>query len=206
MMSATLRPHDLLWLTTRDALEGVNESWVDEVWHPGLPVVVRRDVAHNGRVPVGVRGLRRGQRAAAWVQRDRVARVVSPEQLIEPQALLRSPFISQPPVQLALQLAQQHFPWRWGVTGSTAYALATGIAVIHAASDLDLLIRAPQPLSQTELARWQQQLSGGLCRADTQVETPNGGFALAEWLRDGRVMLKTNHGPRLVSDPWHRED
>lgn len=205
-MTTTLRPHDLLWLTTRDALEGVNEPWVAEIWHACLPVVVRRDVADNGRIPVGVRGLRRDQRAAGWVNREQVSRVVSPEQLIEPQALLRSPFISQPPVQLALQLAQLSFPWHWGVTGSTAYALATGIPVIHAASDLDLLIRAPQPLARDELVRWQQQLSGGLCRADTQVDTPNGGFALAEWLRDGRVMLKTNHGPRLVSDPWRRED
>lgn len=205
-MTATLRPHDLLWLTARDALEEVTEPWVAEIWHAGLPVVVRRDVDSNGRVPVGVRGMRREQRAAAWVKREQITRVVAPEQLIEPQALLRSPFISQPPVQLALQLAQQSFSWRWGVTGSTAYALATGIPVIHATSDLDLLIRAPQPLSAEELARWQQQLSGGLCRADTQVETPNGGFALAEWLRDGRVMLKTNLGPRLVSDPWHRED
>lgn len=205
-MTATLRPHDLLWLTARDALEEVTEPWVAEIWHAGSPVVVRRDVDSSGRVPVGVRGMRREQRAAAWVKREQITRVVAPEQLIEPQSLLRSPFISQPPVQLALQLAQQSFPWRWGVTGSTAYALATGIPVIHATSDLDLLIRAPQPLSAEELARWQQQLSGGLCRADTQVETPNGGFALAEWLRDGRVMLKTNHGPRLVSDPWHRED
>lgn len=205
-MTTTLRPHDLLWLSAHDALEGVSEPWVAEIWHAGLPVVVRRDVDASGRIPVGVRGLRRDQRAAGWVRPERVNRVVSPEQLIAPQELLRSPFISQPPVQLALQLAQLNWPWIWGVTGSTAYALATGIPVIHATSDLDLLIRAPQPLAQAELQRWQQQISGGLCRADTQVETPNGGFALAEWLRDGRVMLKTNHGPRLVSDPWCREE
>lgn len=205
-MTTTLRPHDLLWLRAQDALEGVTEPWVAEHWHAGLPVVVRRDVAQDGRIPVGVRGLRRDQRAAGWVKPEQVIRVVSPEQLVAPQELPRSPFISQPPVQLALQLAQFSWPWTWGVTGSTGYAVATGIPVIHATSDLDVLIRAPEPLSTRDLARWQQQLSGGLCRADTQVETPNGGFALAEWLRDGRVMLKTNHGPRLVSAPWQRED
>ncbi|TCC01492.1 malonate decarboxylase holo-ACP synthase [Kosakonia quasisacchari] len=205
-MTATLRPHDLLWLRAQDALEEVTESWVAEIWHAGLPVVVRRDVEQNGRIPVGVRGLRRDQRAAGWVKPEQVIRVVSPEQLVTLQELPRSPFISQPPVQLALQLAQFTWPWTWGVTGSTGYALATGIPVIHATSDLDLLIRAPKPLPTRDLAHWQQQLSGGLCRADTQVETPNGGFALAEWLRDGRVMLKTNHGPCLVSDPWQRED
>lgn len=47
-MSTTLRPHDLIWLNARDALEDVTESWVDTVWHSGLPVVVRRDVDAPG--------------------------------------------------------------------------------------------------------------------------------------------------------------
>lgn len=204
-MTSTLRPHDLLWLASREALEGITADWVATLWHTGLPVVVRRDVDGDGRIPVGVRGMRRDQRAAGWVRPEQVTRVVSPEDLSDPQLLLRSPFISQPPVQLALMLAQQTWPWYWGVTGSTGYALATGIPVIHAASDLDLLIRAPQPLSAGEFTRWQQQLDGALCRADTQLETPSGAVALAEWLRDGRALLKTHRGPRLVSDPWNRE-
>ncbi|WP_373327773.1 phosphoribosyl-dephospho-CoA transferase MdcG domain-containing protein, partial [Cronobacter turicensis] len=43
-------------------------------------------------------------------------------------------------------------------------------------------------------------------RADTQFETPLGAFSLTEWLRDGRALLKTNQGARLVRDPWRRED
>lgn len=205
-MNATLRPHDLIWLTARDALEGITESWVDSVWHTGLPVVVRRDVDDAGRIPVGVRGLKRDQRAAGWVNAACVTRVVSPEDLSAQGDLLRSPFITQPPVQVALQLAQQAWPWTWGITGSTGYALATGIPVIHADSDLDLLIRAPQPLPAAAFERWQTQLSSALCRADTQVETPSGGFALNEWLRDGKALLKTRRGPRLVADPWRREE
>jgi phosphoribosyl-dephospho-CoA transferase len=205
-MTTTLRPHDLIWLTARDALEGITESWVDSVWHTGLPVVVRRDVDDAGRIPVGVRGLKRDQRAAGWVNAACVTRVVSPEDLSAQGDLLRSPFITQPPVQVALQLAQQAWPWTWGITGSTGYALATGIPVIHAESDLDLLIRAPQPLPAAAFERWQTQLSSALCRADTQVETPPGGFALNEWLRDGKALLKTHRGPRLVADPWRREE
>ena len=201
----TLRPHDLIWLKNREALDGVGEPWVEKVWHPGLPVVVRRDV-DGERIPVGVRGLRRDQRAAGWTDATQVVRVVSPEQLVESSDLLRSPFISQPPVQVAFQLAQQAWPWVWGITGSSGYALATGIPVIHTSSDLDLLIRAPQPLSRELLLRWQTPLTDALCRVDTQVDTPLGGFALNEWLRDGRVLLKTSRGPRLVSDPWHREE
>ena len=205
-MTSTLRPHDLIWLNARDALEETTESWVDDVWHTGLPVVVRRDVDEAGRIPVGVRGMKRCQRAAGWVNPDAVTRVCTPESLVDPQAMLRSPFISQPPVQVALLLSQQAWPWTWGITGSPGYALATGIPVIHASSDLDLLIRAPQPLSREVLEKWQQQLTDGLCRADTQVETPYGAFALNEWLRDGRALLKTSQGPRLVSDPWSREE
>lgn len=203
-MTTTLRAHDLIWLASGEALEGIADEWVKTLWHTGLPVVVRRDVDGDGRIPVGVRGMRRDQRAAGWVKPEQVTRVVSPEDLSDPQSLLHSPFISQQPVQLALMLAQHAWPWRWGITGSTGYALATGIPVIHAASDLDLLIRAPQPLSTGELTRW-QQLNGALCRADTQLETPQGAVALAEWLRDGKALLKTIRGPRLVSDPWDRE-
>ena len=75
-MTTTLRPHDLIWLSARDALEGITESWVDAAWHTGLPVVVRRDVDNEGRIPVGVRGLRRDQRAAGWVKPENVLRVV----------------------------------------------------------------------------------------------------------------------------------
>ena len=204
-MTSTPRPHDLLWLTTRDALEGISEAWVESAWHIGLPVVVRRDVDANGRIPVGVRGLKRDQRAAGWVNPQNVARVVSPEQLAVENDLLRSPFITQPPVQVAVQLSRQSWPWSWGITGSTGYALATGIPVIHADSDLDLIIRAPLPLTRAELTLWQSQLSQALCRADTQVDTPIGGFALAEWLREGKALLKTAQGPQLVRDPWQRE-
>lgn len=79
-----------------------------------------------------------------------------------------------------------------GITGSTGYALATGIPVIHADSDLDLLIRAPRTVSPEAFTDWQAQLNRALCRADTQVDTPEGGFALAEWLRDGKTLLKRN--------------
>lgn len=205
-MTTTLRPHDLIWLTTRDALEDIHESWVDTAWHTGLPVVVRRDVDGNGRIPVGVRGLKRDQRAAGWVNPHQIARIVSPEQLSAEESLLRSSFITQPPVQVAVQLSRTSWPWTWGITGSTGYALATGIAVIHADSDLDLLIRAPEPLSRTVLLSWQSQLEGALCRADTQVETPLGGFALNEWLRDGKTLLKTDRGPRLTANPWAWEE
>lgn len=199
------RPHDLLWLDDVDALQGVDAPWATRQWRPALPVVVRRDSHPQGLIPVGVRGLQRSQRAGGWVALARVVRTLSPEDLVDIHALLHSPFVSQPPLQAAISMAQQAWPWVWGIGGSVGYALATGIPTLHADSDLDLLIRAPAPLDRQALNAWQDRASRLPCRADTQVETPFGGFALAEWLRDGRALLKTETGPRIVSDPWQQE-
>lgn len=201
----TPRPHDLLWLSDRDALEDVSEEWVASQWRPQLPVVVRRDVNREGRIPVGVRGMRRDQRAAGWVNDTKIKRVVSPESLASRDLLVKSPFVSMPPVQGAIQLAMREWPWVWGITGSVGYALATEVPVLHAQSDLDLIIRCPERVAREALLEWQQVIGHLLCRADTQIETPQGAFALAEWLRDGRVLLKTSSGPQLVSDPWATE-
>lgn len=204
-MTFTPRAHDLLWLKNADALLNIQEAWVASQWHTGLPVVVRRDVNDQADIPVGVRGMKREQRAAGWVQAETVTRVVTPEMLADRERLLHSPFVSQPPVQAAILLTTDKWPWHWGITGSTGYALATEIPVLHADSDLDLLIRAPQPLTHDALRQWQAQVDTLPCRADTQVETPFGAFALNEWLREGRVLLKTASGPQLTATPWHRE-
>lgn len=204
-MTFAPRPHDLLWLNNADALLDIQEAWVTSQWHPGLPVVVRRDANDSDEIPVGVRGMKREQRAAGWVKAAAVSRVVTPEELAERQRLLHSPFVSQPPVQAAILLTTFAWPWLWGITGSTGYALATEIPVLHADSDLDLVIRAPEPLTNDELRQWQAQVDTLPCRADTQIETPFGAFALNEWLREGRVLLKTATGPALTATPWHRE-
>lgn len=198
-------PHDLLWINDRNALNGADAPWVSEQWNPELPVVVRRDRHPDGLIPVGVRGLRREWRAAGWVHANTIVRRVAPEALADSHALLHSPFVSLPPVQAAVQLAQNHWPWTWGITGSVGYALATGIPVLHASSDLDVLIRAPDRPDSDVLEQWQRLTDMMLCRVDTQVESPEGGFALAEWLREGRVLLKTARGPRLTDDPWQQE-
>ncbi|MGY3958115.1 malonate decarboxylase holo-ACP synthase [Aeromonas popoffii] len=204
-MTFTSRPHDLLWLKSSDALLNIQDAWVASQWNTGLPVVVRRDVNDERDIPVGVRGMTREQRAAGWVKAKVVSRVVTPEMVADREHLLHSRFVSEQPVQAAILLTTVAWPWHWGITGSTGYAIATDIPVLHADSDLDLLIRAPQPLTHDELRQWQAQVETLPCRADTQVETPFGAFALNEWLREGRVLLKTTTGPRLTNTPWHRE-
>ncbi|WP_416413365.1 malonate decarboxylase holo-ACP synthase [Pantoea sp. App145] len=199
-MNFAARPHDLLWLRHDAALLGVTEPWVAELWNHQQPVVVRRDVRKDGLIPVGVRGQARHQRAAGWVALHDVTHIISPEMLVVPAKLN-----DHPTVQALVMLRQQPWSWEWGVTGSTGFALATTLPVLHRDSDLDLLIRAPQPRQPVDFARWQQALAALPCRADTQIETPQGGFALNEWLRSGRVLLKTARGPRLTDNPWAEE-
>ncbi len=122
----------------------------------------------GARVPVGVRGMKREQRAAGWVQARNIVRSVTPEMLVDREVLLHSPFVSQPPVQGLSPSPYTAGPRGWGVTGSTGYALATEIPVLHAASDLDLLIRAPQPLDREALLEWQTRVAQLPCRADTR--------------------------------------
>lgn len=204
-MAFTPRPHDLLWLKSCDALLNIQDEWVANQWNTQLPVVVRRDVDGTGDIPVGVRGMTREQRAAGWVKAEHVSRVMTPEMVAKHDRLLNSPFVSEQPVQAAILLTTFAWPWQWGITGSTGYAIATDMPVLHADSDLDLLIRAPQPLAYDELRQWQTCVEALPCRTDTQVETPFGAFALNEWLRERSVLLKTATGPRLTSTPWHRE-
>jgi len=199
------RAHDLVWSRQRPvAAKGqILPAWVSAGWQTHLPLVVRRDLSDEHRLPVGVRGMSRSQRAAAWISPADIRRIVTPESLVaDSNILLRSAFVSQQPVQALITLIEMRLPWIWGVTGSCGYALATDIPVMHADSDLDLLIRCDTPQPREAFSDFYHQLSRLPCRADVQVNTPQGGFSLSEWLRDTRVMLKTDAGPFRVDNPW----
>lgn len=197
--------HDLIWINDADALALPAVEWLTECWHCGLPLVVRRDNDNSGRIPVGVRGDRKSRRAAGWIKADAIVRILKPEAIVALALDAPASLASFAPLQGAKRLAQTHWPWTWGITGSVGYGLATGLCVLHDSSDLDLVIRASAPLVRGELSVWQDALQGLPCRVDTQIETPLGAFALNEWLRGGQdVLVKTNFGPRLMADPWQQ--
>lgn len=198
------RAHDLIWIADRSALQSDEPlpAWVNN-WQTHLPLVVRRDRRTDGAIAVGIRGMTRIQRAAAWVDPSAIVRVVTPESLVaDPVSLLHSRFISLQPMQALITMASLKWPWPWGVTGSCGYTMASDIPVMHADSDLDLLVRCDQPVSAEAFADLEATLQQLPCRADVQINTPQGGFALSEWLRGGEVMLKTDTGPVRVRDPW----
>jgi phosphoribosyl-dephospho-CoA transferase len=205
------RPHDLLWVRGRGDVVSRTPlpRWASDDWLAIAPVVVRRECTEEAVVPVGLRGCTRSERHAAYVPRDRIVRQVTPDELAQQQAWKRYPELLQIPCIGALPALVPIFESRqlsWGITGSAGFALATGIGVVRSDSDLDILIRAPEPVSRDDAAHLIRSLAAPPIRIDVQVDTGAGGFALAEWARrSGRVLLKTADGPLLVNDPWQRQ-
>lgn len=202
VMSATAHPHDLLRLTGAAALDDTLPDWAAASLAARPWGVVRRAPHPPGFIPVGVRGPERWQRHAVLVPAGAVTRSVSPEELRE-----RRPHLSPLTAALsavALRLAAElEGDVAWGPVGSVGFELATGAPVTHPGSDLDLLIRTPHRLERTRAARLAAAFAALPIAVDCQLETPSGGVALAEWARpDGPVMARTDHGPRLVNDPW----
>lgn len=204
-MHSTPRPHDLLWGLRPEHLPQEAPAWARAALGGHVPVVVRRAPAEPGWVAVGIRGVAREQRYAAWMRLSDISRLVTP-QAVALAGRWRSHAQPHWPALRALsQLAPRldGLGLAWGITGSLGFELASGIAAAHADSDLDLSLRAPHHLPRDWARTLCRLLDEAPGRIDLQLETPHGAVALREWASEApRVLLKTQNGPLLVSDPW----
>jgi phosphoribosyl-dephospho-CoA transferase len=196
-----VRPHDLLFPRGPDAFQaaGPRPAWLDA----RAPLVVRREATAPGIAAVGARGLQRNERCKGYVALADVADIVTPRMLA--RRLPRRTDGDVPPCIAALHALAPRLDALdvdWGPAGGAGYWLACGLPVLRATSDLDLLVRLPRRPAAATLAALAALLEGQRCRIDLQVDTGKGGFALAEYVRGGGVLLKTDTGPRLVADPW----
>lgn len=203
------RPHDLLWLTSRKALisDAALPDWAVSGRLAHAPVVVRRESpADPALIPVGLRGETRSQRLSAYVHRDAVLRVVRPETLVTNAAWQNRLTLQRFTAVAALEELAPRLDSTalcWGPTGSTGFTLATGLTVLHTDSDLDLVVRAPAPLTPAQASILRALLASSPCRVDMQIDTGRGAFSFAEWASgQGRVLLKTDTGPLLTGEPW----
>ncbi|MFM0014705.1 malonate decarboxylase holo-ACP synthase [Paraburkholderia sediminicola] len=205
---ARWQPHDLLRLHRLLQSDG-EPAWVRGAFERAPYAVVRRALAADGFVAIGLRGTERSQRYGTWVHRDDI------EIAMPPQALARlSPLTARNalPAFAALAALQRDTAgalagFVWGPTGSTGFELATRTPTVTFSSDLDLLIRTPEKLSHHAAIRLLDYLQAAAQRAgirvDAQLETPAGGVALAEWAANkARVMARHARGPQLITDPW----
>ncbi|MDO7895846.1 malonate decarboxylase holo-ACP synthase [Pseudomonas citrulli] len=199
-MVSTFLAHDLLWGMTPALLPADAPAWASEALGLGQPVVVRRALAPAGWVAVGVRGRAREQRYAASMPLAAIQRRVRPEDLCH----------VEPPRELpALQALSRLRPllnawgWTWGIGGSAGFELASGIEALHGRSDLDLILRTPQPLERQRARALLAELDDSVCQVDMQLQTPFGAVALREWAGPSRrVLLKDDVQARLVDNPW----
>lgn len=199
-------PHDLLWGLSVADVPADAPAWVTEVVGAGQPVVVRRAQVAAGLVAVGVRGHSRDQRYATAMRLTDITRHVRPEELIEAVDNQKADWSAlralrqMRPVMDALGLP-------WGVAGSVGFELASGAAVLHQDSDLDLILRTTAFFSREQAGALVDALEGAVCRIDLQLQTPAGAVALREWASPARqVLLKADDAARLVANPWLPED
>lgn len=198
------RAHDLLWLKAMPAGAAL-PAWASSAWLLQAPLVVRRAATEPGRLPVGLRGPARSERHACEIDMDQVLRRVTPE-------MLSARVAAMPPdaTLAALAALRTVAPlldatgWAWGPTGGVGFALASGLPVLRADSDLDLVLRLPAPpdAAQTQALR---DIAAAVtnCRLDLQIDTGHGGFAYAEWAAGrSKILLKTDRGPLLTATPW----
>ncbi|CAN7755444.1 malonate decarboxylase holo-ACP synthase [Caballeronia sp. 15715] len=207
-MGRVVNPHDLLRLAPGTPDFPDAPAWVAASLKRAPFVVVRRAASVNDLIAVGIRGEVRSKRFGSWLDARYVEHVLQPETLLA--NLKRSTTRANLPAFALLQAITplcDSSGHAWGPTGSAGFELASGCPTVTQTSDLDLVLRAPEPLDRATAntlfnALSQAALDHGT-RIDIQIQTNDGAFSLAEYAHPGaRVMLRCADGPKLVADPW----
>jgi phosphoribosyl-dephospho-CoA transferase len=206
----SVRTHDLLEIDAKRFLSchAFAAEWVVERLEKTPFVVVRRGLATEQTIPVGVRGVDRNQRWAAACPLKLVRNILLPPQLLErPVPKSREDAI---PAFRALNLMKER--WKdivcsWGPGGSVGFELAAGEHIAKPESDLDLVIYAAGRITR-EMAKFLYTQTLNLTASvDVRVEAPLCGFSLKEfaWRTPGKILLRTPSGITLGTDPWGDE-
>ena len=210
--------HDLLWGMTVQQLPADAPEWVFDSIRAGHPVVVRRALGPAGEIPVGVRGRLREHRFAAGMRVDSVRQRVQPESLCHVSSERDLPALH---ALKHLRPMLDDCGWVWGVSGSAGFELASAgfelaragfhlasaALALHPHSDLDLILRTPEPLPRLQARELLKILDSAACPVEMQLQTPLGAVALREWAgRSDRVLLKQACGACLTADPWNQRE
>jgi phosphoribosyl-dephospho-CoA transferase len=180
-------------------------AWVPTSLARAPWVVVRRARGQRGLIPVGVRGSTRAERFAALLAPDAVATCVTPEDLIAERVWNHMPRARWLRSLQVLDTVDELFSSLglvWGPTGSVGFELATGVAAAGNSSDLDVVVRSPEPWPLESARELADHLNRLPTCVDAQLDTPAGAVMLNEYARGDRVLLRTPDGPRLTWDPW----
>lgn len=200
--------HDIVFLRDEDAFIGsvTPQPWVEEALKDTLAAVVRRGPRPGALIPVSVRGREYTQRCAGFVSSAAISKSIKPEHLVERRAWRTHRRHDQ--VASFRQLEMLTDVWAssglvWGPVGIIGFELATKYPVTGKNDDLDILIRAEARISFEEAKAYWDAAASAEVHVDIQLETPQGGISLIDYLRrPPKVLVQTDAGPKLVRDPW----
>lgn len=198
--------HDLLRVKgiKKIQVEDSMPKWAKDILQQSSYVIVRRG-DQSKKIPVGIRGLKKSQRLAAWIDYDNFDDIFTPQDAVEKFQKSNNPRFNLPAFKLLKQLLPIMKNYNWGVGGSLEYELATGIQMVHETSDVDVIMKRPVEMTRKEaknLVDKLRQVSN--THADIQVVYNDIGFSLEEYAlgKNKDILIKTNAGPKLVEDPW----
>jgi phosphoribosyl-dephospho-CoA transferase len=202
--------HDLIRLRHLTALtvDAPMPAWVQPALKRAPWVVVRRGYFRDGMIPVGVRGVARHERFAAWLSEAEIADRLSPEDLTDSSYAIeraRSRAVRALAALARVAPVLDRRGLRWGPGGSVGFEIATGAPTATSLSDLDLIVRQYRRFEPGAAADLLANLAAAAApaRIDVMIETPQGGVSLDELAAMPQQMLmRTPHGARLMVDPW----
>lgn len=203
-----LLPHSLVKIDPGQFFSDEKKSrWVIDSLTKVPLVIVRRGNIVDGKVPVGVRGVKREQRFAGYIS----IKIVAAENLITPDALIHGTWdvLSKSRQELpAIKALPKIVPimkeYKWGIGGSVGFELASRQATAKNSSDLDLILYEKKHLSREVASVLLKKLNQFGVHADLQVVHGQKGFSLEEFVNNTSktILVKTANGPKLSRDPW----
>jgi phosphoribosyl-dephospho-CoA transferase len=211
-MRTELHTHCLVRIAGAEALASpaAPPAWLAAGLARAPWVVVRRAAPRDGRIAVGVRGRRRAERFAAWLDPARALECVDPLELAARRAWRGSPrcgaLAALGTLAAVADLMERcGLGSSWGPVGSIGFELTSGVPTATADSDLDLIVRLAAPPPAALAGELLVGLSRVAVHTDVLLETPLGALALIEYAQARPpFLLRSRAGPRLTPDPWGR--
>ena len=201
-----IEPHDLLKIASVKDLEGEQlPAWASSIFPNSLTVVVRRSEILNHRVPVGIRGIKREQRFATYIEGTAIEDIFTPYDLVNEKAWEQVPENRKqlPAIQALPAVAQVLQGYNWGISGSVGFELTTHTESAKMTSDLDLIWKPNHSIEKKTAQSLLKKLNQFGVHADLQVIQNNNGFSLEEYANSSStIMMKTLGDPILVENPW----
>ncbi len=206
-------PHDLLTFANNDDLileKNPLPEWAKDSLSKAKIAVVRRGQIKNDLIPVGLRGYERNQRLAGYLKKSSIVKQYHPDYFIKHESWRDLPIERQKLIafQGLIKIAPLLTDYQWGISGSLAYEMATGVKMVKESlehtSDLDLIMPNLPKMNVAEAKKFLAKLNQFATHADVQVVYGENGFSLEEYGlgRDQQILIKTATGPILSKNPW----